>query len=51
VETSDDAAASAAYTKTGAVIRRQEATGSGTSKALSLMQTQAASLQAISAQL
>jgi flagellin len=51
VETSDDAAASAAYIKTGAVIRRQEATGSGISNALSLMQTQSASLQAISAQL
>lgn len=51
VETSDDAAGSAVYIKTGAAMRRQSATESNISNALSLMQTQAASLEAISKQL
>jgi flagellin len=51
VETADDAAGTAVYIKTGAAIRRQGATETNISNALSLMQTQAASLQAISGHL
>lgn len=48
VETSDDSAGAAVYIRTGAAIRRQAATETNITNALSLMQTQAASLNAIS---
>lgn len=51
VETADDAAGTAVYLKTGAAIRRQGAVETNISNALSLMQTQAASLSAISGHL
>jgi flagellin len=51
VETADDAAGTAVYLKTGAAIRRQGAVETNLSNALSLMQTQAASLSAISGHL
>jgi flagellin len=51
VDTSDDAAGAAVHIKMGAAIRRQSATGTNITNALSLMQTQAASLDAISKQL
>ena len=51
VETSDDAAGTAVHIKTGAAVRRIAATEANLSNALSMMQTQAASLNAISQQL
>ena len=51
VETADDAAGAAVYIKTGAAIRRQGAAATNISNALSLIQTQAASLTAISGHL
>ena len=51
VETADDAAGTAVYLKMDAAIRRQGAVETNLSNALSLMQTQAASLSAISGHL
>jgi flagellin len=51
VETADDAAGMAVFLKTGAAIRRQDATIKNLGNAMSWLQTQAASLNAISSQL
>jgi flagellin len=51
VEPSDDAAGVALHLKMGAAIRRQSAVETNITNALSLMQTQAASLNAVSKQL
>ena len=51
VEPADDAAGMAVFLKTGAAIRRQDATIKNLGNAMSWLQTQAASLNAISSQL
>lgn len=51
VEPADDAAGLAVFLKTGAAIRRQDATIKNLGNAMSWLQTQAASLNAISSQL
>jgi flagellin len=51
VEPSDDAAGVALHLKMGAAVRRQSAVETNITNALSLMQTQAASLSAVSKQL